>query len=739
MDYQPRQAALRVRRLQALARQHALDGILLIPGVDGGFSVCSQAVGYLLEGRSNRDTLDVTRLSRQLDDAVLLVPPHGDVLIYAPDAELREQLTSLLSPHLPALRILSPTPSEAADPDRMEEAKLASFVHMLRGAKRLGIPCGLAHRSNSSSASPATTTATGAALPAGPAPVRLGSEALMALERWPLLQAYGLEGVGRSGFFTMNFEVYDVQPCLHSLYGALDGRSVGCLLGAGEALPALRQHWGEMLQALGGKPPGSRGALSERQAVTLPPRVVFGARTSDDAAQPDAAALSALADPAPAGSDATGSAWRGALHGVAEAADPRSSLRVARSLFLCRGAAERDVFADADEEAEEGYSFEEAVRGWAAVPGGDGGGANAVHDAVQLMRTYAALVEAARAAMEAFAAGSPPLAAKAVAQEVLARRAEQLGAVAAAGSGSALAGRLRFSLLQADHANRVTAPAVHGSRQLKEDDGGEDEASPAAGPAAVPAPCRVPPSEALGELLSLGGGDEALLLTGSAAVPALSGALYCFSAGLVFVEGVGRSPAWCLDLRRPGVLEALTVQHLRVAAAAPPPPGPLANGAPPAGRAGAAAGPASAPASAAADVVDLGEAVVFRGCGPAAGLAPARHLTTNTHVALALGAMSQVLRLSLPDIASAASGRVLGGLVYGDTFLDLPYAGGAAADGDAVQTPVARRLLVLTESIPVLSAVPAGCPEEELARRAARSLQRVVGGAAGGVVWVPAS
>lgn len=29
----------------------------------------------------------------------------------------------------------------------------------------------------------------------------------MDLEKWPLLQAYGLEGVARGGFFTMNHEV----------------------------------------------------------------------------------------------------------------------------------------------------------------------------------------------------------------------------------------------------------------------------------------------------------------------------------------------------------------------------------------------------------------------------------------------------------------------------------------------------------------------------------------------------
>lgn len=32
----------------------------------------------------------------------------------------------------------------------------------------------------------------------------------MEVERWPLVQAYGAEGVGRPGFFSLNFQVVDV-------------------------------------------------------------------------------------------------------------------------------------------------------------------------------------------------------------------------------------------------------------------------------------------------------------------------------------------------------------------------------------------------------------------------------------------------------------------------------------------------------------------------------------------------
>ncbi|PNH09803.1 hypothetical protein TSOC_003545, partial [Tetrabaena socialis] len=142
-------------------------------------------------------------------------------------------------------------------------------------------------------------------------------------------------------------QVYDVYGQLQRLYGELDGRSLAVLLA--EATPTLRQHWEEMLQTLGGKAAGQRGALSEKQvaeplagyfaygllraaegveqSVTLPPRAVFGARSADDAAAPESAPLASLG-PEPGAAP---------THGVVEAADARSGLRAARSLFLSRG------------------------------------------------------------------------------------------------------------------------------------------------------------------------------------------------------------------------------------------------------------------------------------------------------------------------------------------------------------------------------------------------------------------
>ncbi|GIL82335.1 hypothetical protein Vretifemale_11240 [Volvox reticuliferus] len=268
MEFNSSQAALRIRRVQLLCAERGLDGVLLVPGVDGRFSVSNQAMGYLFAGRSNRDTIDVVKLDDQLENAVVLIT-STEVNVYVPDAETREQLQALLVPHVTSLRTLGPTITEAADPDSLEENKLASFVHMLRGCHTLGIPCNLAQPPSPpppghQQAEGGGPTSNGSAPPQSAAP-KLGAEQLLALEKWPLLQAYGLEGVGRSGFFTMNFQVYDVQPYMQLLYGNLDGRSLEVLVS--EAVPTLRQHWDEMLQVGGGGEGGTPFAIAD----TFPP------------------------------------------------------------------------------------------------------------------------------------------------------------------------------------------------------------------------------------------------------------------------------------------------------------------------------------------------------------------------------------------------------------------------------------------------------------------------------------
>ncbi len=177
-----------------------------MPGLDGRFNASShQATGYLFEGRSNRDTIDVNKLPAELEDAIALVTPSA-VPLYTPTTGLPEQLADLLLPVLPSLRTFHATDAEAKDSDALEENKLGCFVQMLRGCKRLGIPSHLAPPAKGSAAFARVPSAVASANGHAALPL-LGGGQLVELERWPLLQAYGLEDVGRSDFFTVNFEV----------------------------------------------------------------------------------------------------------------------------------------------------------------------------------------------------------------------------------------------------------------------------------------------------------------------------------------------------------------------------------------------------------------------------------------------------------------------------------------------------------------------------------------------------
>ncbi|MEW5311938.1 MAG: hypothetical protein WDW38_003611 [Sanguina aurantia] len=485
------QVALRLRRLQALVTDVGVGGLLLISGQDGGFNAgATQVLGYLLQGESSRDALELTQLSDPWGDCMLFIQPHA-LSAYVTTAGACDELRRLTIRHASNVRIFCPEMDESDDPDGFEEFKLGALVAMLRGCDSVGIPHATPLQEGWS------VTATAAAAAALGFPVLMIADQLMGVERWPLLQAYGLDGVGRPGFFTMNFKVWDVNSTIQRVYASLDGRAVQALVS--QHCSSLRQQWLETLRD-----------------ITMPPRVAFGVHTNVDGSASSASSLQELsARGSPAehlaapGSHGLGGGGAGRpasspLHMVVEGADPRSALRVARSYFLSAGALVRDAFADAEAEQEEGYSYDSTTRGWAC------------DDAVQLMRTYLALVEGSQRRDEPLCADGeqqqqwqrgaivaqrlphlptahaphnsrrerssrvthvpPPTqegaaagGAEAVALDTLTGCCGRLGLPPPASStpSRGSSGRLAVSLWQCDHANRVTGVARRGSRQLK--------------------------------------------------------------------------------------------------------------------------------------------------------------------------------------------------------------------------------------------------------------------------------
>ncbi len=203
MDLGTYQSSLRLRRLTSACDA---DGLLLVAGRDGNYNAgSSQAIAYLLLGNSNRDVAESCPLPKGLDDAVLLLR-NGGVAAYVPDQQTANLLRDLLAETTSDIQIFQPTAEEQLDPDLFEEHKIGSFVQMLSGLKTLAIPWAADGR-------PADA---------------------MQLERWPLMLAYGLEGVGKAGFFTQNFKAVDVYSLLQDkVYGQLDGHAAELAVAVG--------------------------------------------------------------------------------------------------------------------------------------------------------------------------------------------------------------------------------------------------------------------------------------------------------------------------------------------------------------------------------------------------------------------------------------------------------------------------------------------------------------------------
>ena len=486
--YTAADAAVRLQRVQATCASLDLDAILFVGGVDGRDNLGSvHALNYLLGGVSGHELLERQQpVGSWAEDAVLVVRPTSCEIHLAPDAydavRPRIALWGDVQVHsLSPRRVLAaeaaadaaaaaktrgrarhpadsdedgpsdspdsdsddPSDSDDEDEDVLEDFKLLALVSMLAGANRVGVACtpGLAHARD----------------PAG-------AEA----ERWPLVQAYGLEGVGRPGFFTMTRRIVDCwTPLRDECYLRLDGPALRWELQ--RVLPPFERHWREVLEAMDKRSATSRAAVSETVAVeplaeffdfaTLrrpvdvdpfppsdAPRLRFGARTD-----PDVDFNEEQGD-VDGSREARGAAT--ATHFTLSSAHPKSpGAFAARTYFLANGA--RDValangFSKVSRETEgaetEGADATEGAETEGAEPGADPNAANA-----SLLRAlYACVVSAGRAAMRSAAADPSG-------DFISAARAAFVAAADAFGVPSRAADRLRVDVVAVTPANRLAS------------------------------------------------------------------------------------------------------------------------------------------------------------------------------------------------------------------------------------------------------------------------------------------
>ncbi|XP_047398006.1 dynein axonemal assembly factor 9 isoform X2 [Sciurus carolinensis] len=209
----------RLRQIQSILTQSSKsrpDGILCILGIDSRYNEgCRELANYLLFGLYNQNTSDFekTGFSEEVLDDLIILIKSDSVHLYCNPVNYRYLLPYVA--HWRNLHFHCMTENEYEDEEAAEEFKISSFVDMVRDCSRIGIP----YSSQG----------------------HLQIFDMFVVEKWPIVQAFALEGIGGDGFFTMKYELQDVSLNLWNVYSKMDPVSLENLLS--EDLVAFEHQW----------------------------------------------------------------------------------------------------------------------------------------------------------------------------------------------------------------------------------------------------------------------------------------------------------------------------------------------------------------------------------------------------------------------------------------------------------------------------------------------------------------
>uniref|UniRef100_A0A663ND22 Chromosome 20 open reading frame 194 n=1 Tax=Athene cunicularia TaxID=194338 RepID=A0A663ND22_ATHCN len=198
----------RLRNIQSILTQSSKsqpDGILCILGIDSRYNEgCRELANYLLFGLYNQSNNDFERTGfpeEVLDDIIILIKPDS-VHLYCNPVNYNHLLPYVA--YWRNLHFHCLTENEYEDEEAAEEFKISSFVDMVRDCSRIGIPYSCQGH--------------------------LQIFDMFIVEKWPIVQAFALEGIGGDGFFTMKYELMDVSVDLWKTYSKMDPVSLEDLL-----------------------------------------------------------------------------------------------------------------------------------------------------------------------------------------------------------------------------------------------------------------------------------------------------------------------------------------------------------------------------------------------------------------------------------------------------------------------------------------------------------------------------
>ncbi|KAM9707381.1 dynein axonemal assembly factor 9 [Menidia menidia] len=240
----PAVSCCRLRQVQALlceAGTASPDGILCSLGIDSRYnSGCTELAKYLFYGLYGRSQANFEQALEEfpeemLDDVILLIKAECVHLYCNPLNYI--YLLPYVS-HWRNLCLYCMTEAEYEDEEAAEEFKISSFVSMVQGCHRIGVPYSSQGHNQKFD--------------------------IFMVEKWPLIQAFALEGIGGGSFFTMKYKLMDMSEKLWQVYNRLDLVSLGNLFT--EDLSSFEKQWSSFFSSMDLESHLSILELSEAQA-----------------------------------------------------------------------------------------------------------------------------------------------------------------------------------------------------------------------------------------------------------------------------------------------------------------------------------------------------------------------------------------------------------------------------------------------------------------------------------------
>ncbi|KAL0490578.1 hypothetical protein AKO1_009562 [Acrasis kona] len=210
----------RLRKVQNLCTSLEIGGMLFVAGLDGEDHLGStKAINFLFSGISGVHVQAPILYQECFDDLVVLITDHSiKVLCNPTNIKLISNLTSTCE----NIELYSMDQVEYdTDKDAAEDFKIINFINMVQSlsVKHIGIPV-----------TPTTKDPHGSRFE---------------IEKWPLIQSYGLENYRTGQFFSMAYKVEKIYTHLEALYKVVDSQALKMTCSGNLSL--FTKHWNDVL------------------------------------------------------------------------------------------------------------------------------------------------------------------------------------------------------------------------------------------------------------------------------------------------------------------------------------------------------------------------------------------------------------------------------------------------------------------------------------------------------------